>query len=288
MPFFDVTTSENLVIGHIDGAEIFRLTFNPQNFVDNFQKSLPLPEAPKDMKAWVRSVIEQGNTERSQEEINAAVEKAVSGIINIIHVEKTKHIAERIGENLYGILIAVMEDAINAYALESTIELNAQAGKTIDIRQYKKMIQKTHWSRIRDLAGIKQGGARKRKGFVWTKEKKVAFYEKVEALPKYKDKSIWQHLLDALIEQEFDAETITWLRTRPTIKDIPKELFDRAVKTWRKYLADENWNEMKLEDKPRAFEFYHALHLLDYPHSFKYSTLETYYYKGKKLSDKQT
>jgi hypothetical protein len=45
---------------------------------------------------------------------------------------------------------------------------------------------------------------------------------------------------------------------------------------------------MKPEDKPRAFEFYHALRLLEYPQSSKYKTLETYYYEGKNLSDKQT
>jgi hypothetical protein len=284
-PFFDVTTSENMVIGHIDGAEIFRLTFNPQNFIENFFKSM-LSSPPDDLKAWVRSILEQRNIKRSEEEISAETDSVALKIINVIHREKNMHIAEQISENIDRLLIAIMEDAIKAYALESTIELNRQAGKTPPTGQLKEMILKAHWSRIADLAGIKRGGPRKRKGFVWTDEKKVAFYEKVEALPMYRDKPVWQFVLDELIEQEFDAEAITSIKNSPALKGVSEELIDTAIKTWRKYLADENWNEMDPEHKPRAFEFRHALHLLDYPDTFAYSTLETYYYEGKKLSKK--
>jgi hypothetical protein len=91
---------------------------------------------------------------------------------------------------------------------------------------------------------------------------------------------------DVLIEHEFDVETITWLKSRPVLKDFPKQLFDEAVKTWRKYLQDENWKKMKPEDKPRAFEYRHALYLLDYPERFTFATLETQYYAGKKLISK--
>ena len=48
---------------------------------------------------------------------------------------------------------------------------------------------KQQWSRIAAMAGIKQGGARERKGFVWSEEK----------------------------------------------KDVPEELFNGAIKTWRKH-----------------------------------------------------
>lgn len=131
------------------------------------------------------------------------------------------------------------------------------------------------------------GGARKRKGFVWTDKDKIAFFQQVESLPKRENVSYWKYALDQLIEQEFDAETIAWLKSRPVLKDFPEQLFAEAVKVWRKYLESENWNGMRSEDKPLAFEFRHALHLLDYPDEFKYSTLETHYYKGKKLSGAQ-
>jgi hypothetical protein len=285
---FDLILGENVAIAHIDNNEVFRLTFNPQNFIDNFHKSVPIPEPPDGVRENVRSILERTNIKRSEEEIEEAVEKASWEIMKVVSEEKNNHIAACISENLHRLLVAVIEDAVKAYAIEGTIELNKQAGRSIQIGKYKDAILKQHWARIRDLAGIKQGGARERKGFVWTPEKKVAFYKEVESLPKHKGKSIWQFVLDELIEQEFDTETIEWLKSRSYLKAIPEELFDSAVKTWRKYLPDESWSGMRPDDKPRAYEFRHVLHLLGYPDEFTYSTLETYYYEGKKLSDNQT
>jgi hypothetical protein len=216
--FFDVTTNDNTVIGHISGTEFVRLTFYPSNFAENLPKTWPSPKSSESARANVRSMLKEHDPERSDEEINAWADRFNEIMMKAVTEEKAKHIAERISENLDSLLIAVMEDAIKAYGLEGTILLNEQAGRTINISPYKDIILKQHWSRIRDLAGIKQGGARKRKGFVWTNESKMAFYEKVEALPKHKDKSIWQYLLDELIEQGFDADTKAWLRTRPAIK----------------------------------------------------------------------
>jgi len=286
--FFDLTLNENEAIAHIDGNEVFRLTFNPQNFTENFYKSVPIPKPPEGVKKSVRSILEQHNIERSEEEVEAAVREASMEIMKVVYEAKAAHIAARMSENLHRLLVAVIEDAVKAYALDGTIELNKQAGSSIQISLFKDIILKQHWAHIRDLAGIKQGGARERKGFVWTPEKKVAFYKEVESLPKHKGKSVWQFVLDELFEQEFDAETIAWLKSRSYLKALPETLFDSAIKSWRKYLSNENLNKMKPDDKPRVFEFRHALHLLEYPDNFTYSTLETYYYEGKKLSDNQT
>ncbi len=98
--------------------------------------------------------------------------------------------------------------------------------------------------------------------------------------------SFWDYALDKLIEDEFDSLTISQLRERSVKNNISNSLFDKAVKAWRKYLHDENWNEMTDEHKPRAFEFLHALELLDYPKDYKYSTLDTYYYAGRSLHKK--
>lgn len=285
---FDLTLGENVAIAHIDDNEVFRLTFNPQIFTENFYKSVPIPEPPAGVGERIRSIIEQQNIERSDEEIAAAIQEANNHIMKVVHEAKASHIATRITENLHSLLVAVIEDAVKAYAIEGTIELNKQAGRKIPIGQFKDVILKQHWSRIRDLAGIKQGGARERKGFVWTDDKKIAFYEKMESQAKINNKSIWQYALDTLIEQNFDADTISWLKSRPVLQDVPRELFDKAVKTWRKYLESENWRGIKTEDAPRAFEYRYALHVLGYPKEFTCSTLETYYYEGKKLSDNQT
>lgn len=141
---------------------------------------------------------------------------------------------------------------------------------------------------LRRALRVRQGGPRKRKGFVWTKERKITFYRSVNILPKQNGMSVWQFILETLIDQEFDEQTISWLKSRPILKGIPDEIINDAIRKWRKYLPEERWNELKRDDSVRAFEFRHALHLLEYPLEFAYSTLETYYYEGKKLSDKQT
>jgi len=146
----------------------------------------------------------------------------------------------------------------------------------------------TNEQEVKRVLGIKQGGARKRKGFVWTDKEKIAFYKKVESLPKRVNKSYWQYALDILIDQEFDIETITWLKSRPVLRDFPEQLFGEAIKTWRKYLENENWNEMKPEEKPRAFKYRHASSLLNIPDKFTYLTLDKHYYAGRKRSEFST
>jgi hypothetical protein len=161
------------------------------------------------------------------------------------------------------------------------------AGETKKILVEDFLAKHTNEQEVKRALGIKQGGARKRQGFVWTGKEKIAFYQQVESLPKRGSESYWKYALDVLIEQEFDVETLTWLKSRPGVKDFPEQLFDEAVKTWRKYLKSDNWNEMKPEEKPRAFEYRHALYLLSYPDKFKFSTLDKQFYVGKRLSDSQ-
>ena len=156
----------------------------------------------------------------------------------------------------------------------------------------KKLVEeflKRH-GRVKELKQelrITRGGPRKRKGFVWTDKEKIAFYQTVASQPKKGNKSYWQYILDELIEQEFNAETIIWLKSHPAFKNIPKRLFEEAVKTWRKYLLHENWKEMKPEEKPRAFEYRQALDWLNYPDKYTFSTLNRYFYAGKKLYEFQ-
>ncbi len=130
-----------------------------------------------------------------------------------------------------------------------------------------------------------RGGTVPRKGFNWTDEKLVEFYKKVEDLPKIKNKSVWEFAAEKLIEMEFDSETIRWVKSRPAFRDVPDELFNDAVKKWRKYEeVSEIFND---EDKPRFFEFRHALHLLNYPDNFKFNTLRNRYFAGQNLCKNQ-
>lgn len=139
------------------------------------------------------------------------------------------------------------------------------------------------------------GNNRKSEGF-WNEKRMIDFYQTVENLPKVKPKSrtgekpeisFWEYALDKLIEDDFDFHSINLLKTHRNFRGKPTELLDKAIKTWRKYSSEGNWNELRVEEKPRAFEYQHALHLLDFPAEAANSSLETYYYKGKKLSENQ-
>ncbi len=133
--------------------------------------------------------------------------------------------------------------------------------------------------RLKDVLKIKPGGARKRKGFTWTEENKILFYEAVINLPKIKGKSIWHYAFNELMEKDFHYTIISYLKTETEFRSVP-ELFDKAVKTWRKYKDSlENPTE---EDNPDAFERLHALKLLDFPET-KFSTMKRYFGDGKKL-----
>ncbi len=130
---------------------------------------------------------------------------------------------------------------------------------------------------LRDL----RGGVVDKKGFVWTDEIKVRFYKTVEELPKIKNESAWEFAAEQLFEEDFDYETIKWVKSSPAFVNVPESLFDEAIKHWRKYGGVK---EIKVkEHNPRFFEFRHALHLLEYPDKFAFSTLRTRYFEGKKL-----
>ncbi len=163
-------------------------------------------------------------------------------------------------------------------------------------RKWADEVSKLWRKRIAEKISLAPGGNnRKTKGF-WNDERIIEFYRTVENLPKIKPKSLkgkkpevsfWEYALNRLIEDDFDILTINLLKKHQALEGIPATLFDKAVKTWRKHSHNEDWNNIRKEEKPRAFEYYHALHLLGFPIQATYSSLETYYYGGKSLSENQ-
>lgn len=128
---------------------------------------------------------------------------------------------------------------------------------------------------------IKRGGTRPKKGFVWTEEHKKAFYEQVITLPKIKDIPMWEYALNELMEKDFDFYIEEYLKNKTPFKKVPPKLFNEAIKTWKKYKDD--LITIKPSEKPRAFEFRHAVHLLQYT-EIAFSTSVKYFSEGKKLS----
>ena len=129
--------------------------------------------------------------------------------------------------------------------------------------------------------GVQRGGKREKKGFMWTEQNKISFYEQVVQLPKINDKPMWEYAFNELTEKNFNFYIEEYLKTRIEFKTVPKKLFVEAIKTWKKYKDD--LINIKPQDKPRAFEFQHALHILEYP-EITFSTSVKYFTEGKKLS----
>lgn len=140
--------------------------------------------------------------------------------------------------------------------------------------------------KFRGRLNIGAGGKRERKGFTWTNENKIQFWKEVNQLPKLNGQSVWKYIFNELVDVDFDIETQDWLQANPIIRKIPSELFDEAISKLRNYyyLKDISIDE----HKPRYFDFCWALSNLEFPNDYKYSTLKTYFAKGKSLAKRET
>lgn len=296
---YNCQIQEDQVIYSLSGAEIFRMVFNSENctnvFFDKLKSSPSFLKTSQEQKPRIYAAVREVLAEKGQDATDEQIKRIEGEALKILELrllkESIEQATKQVSKNLPQVVVMIWQKILHvmtfsgANTLRDILQLSEQK---FGAEEIKKALFETEWEHLKTLSGISRGGRRARKGFVWTNEKKKAFYKEVESLPEHKGTPIWQFALDELIEQEFDAETIAWLKSRSFLKAIPKELLDSAINTWCKYLPEEAWEEMKPEDKPRAFEFRHALHLLDFPRDFTYSTLESYYYDGKKLSDNQT
>lgn len=285
---YDLEIKENLVIAHIDKTEIFRAEFIPNNFIEKYKIVIQSEKPNERIYNLARDSFEHQGAEKTEEEINQRAEYFNEEILNIVAEEFIGHIAECISNNLPSLVAALLDDAIKGYTINAGIELHNQVGRKFNIEDIKKIVLKTYWSGIAQKAGIKRGGYRGEKGF-WDEEKKINFYEKVEFLPKVKGKNMWKYIFDELVDVDFDSPTQNWLKQRPELQIIPNTLFNEAIGKWRKYYSVREIKENN--EKLRFFEYRLALHLLEYPDEFEYSSLDTYYKQGKiliKNRDSQT
>ncbi len=145
-------------------------------------------------------------------------------------------------------------------------------------KQMKEFIEKPHQETENILLVTARGGSRPRKGFVWKEENKIAFYTQVINLPKIKNKPMWEYALSELMEKDFDFYIEEYLKNKTPFKKVPKQLFGEAIRTWKKY--KDEFRSFPRQEKPRAFEFRHALDLLKYP-EIAFSTAEKYFQEGK-------
>ncbi|MBK7393825.1 MAG: hypothetical protein IPI64_11095 [Chloracidobacterium sp.] len=153
------------------------------------------------------------------------------------------------------------------------------------IEESIKTISNETGKRRRKESGLGPGGWRPRKGFTWSKDSKVAFYEMVTKTPMKNGKTIWEHACKFLIEEGYESDTVQWLLSRPGFENVDRDLFNEAVKGWKKY--DERSEITEDEDKPRFFEYRQALITLGVPDEYKFGTLDNYFRQGRKGSNFQ-
>ena len=281
--FYDLNVQENLVIAQIDGVEFFRVSFIPENFIENF-KLCYVPQEPNEgIYNLIRWRNEQHGLEKTEEEIKEDAWKLKEDIFKIVADAKIRNIAECFTNNLHQLVAAILDDAIKAFTIYGSVELFEEAGEKFPVEEIKKIILKTYWSRIAELAGIKRGGYKGQKGF-WDDKKKIEFCKIVDNLPKVKGAKLWKYIFDELVFVDFDLETQIWLKQRPELKVIPDSLFAEAIEKWRKYNSVREIKDNN--EKLRFFEYRLALHLLEFPDEFEFSSLDTYYKRGKSLIKK--
>lgn len=182
---------------------------------------------------------------------------------------------------IFGLIMEVFGKFLSDVNEDSDVD---QPMYVVEKKELLNLIQTFKQKITKERLGFKKrGGSKKKEGFKWVDDKnKVEFYETVENLPKIKDKPMWEYAFFQLNENDFNFIYIEYLRTQTVFKEVPETIFRKAITTWRNYL--DNFSNPKQEEKPKAFAFEYALHLLEFPET-KYSSLNKYYSQGRKLSE---
>lgn len=186
-------------------------------------------------------------------------------------------------ENFDATFSSCMLRILSTAQIRANKEIRKELGLPLLKKEEMKEYIEAPYRKIENiLLDTAPGGGRPRKGFVWKEENLEAFYKQVINLQKIKGKPMWQYALTELMEKDFDFYIEEYLRQKTPFKNVPPKLFSDAIKTWKKYKDD--FVNIPPEEKPQAFEFQHALYLLNYPKT-TFSTAEKYFSKGKKLSN---
>ncbi len=158
-----------------------------------------------------------------------------------------------------------------------------------EINSFFDKILKVLKQKANRRVGRTHGGSRRKEGkFSWTWENKQLFFKTVESLPKITWSKKEIHIWDFAFNQ-FENGGIDSINSDRRFDQLPEALLKEALSEWKKY-QDSSQN-LKETAKPRMFLFRHALQILEFPESYKFSTFQTHYEAGKKLcaeSDFQT
>jgi hypothetical protein len=210
-------------------------------------------------------------------ESNDFFTKQIDEFTNSVNNYVEKNCVNATSVTVAGLVLEAFTKYINTLIQDNDLEkpITSEDKKQV-LGKFNKFSHKNASKRLE----VKQGGSRPRKGFVWTDECKIKFYETVENLPKIKNKLMWDYAFEKLNEEDFNYKYIDYLKTETAFKTVPNQLFQTAIITWQKY--KDSFIKVKPNEKPLTFALNHALSLLNYPEP-KFSTMKRYYGQGKKL-----
>ncbi|HLL76418.1 MAG TPA: hypothetical protein VK421_14290 [Pyrinomonadaceae bacterium] len=280
----------------VEGFEVLLVLFDPKNFSDALFEKLKLREpfltVSDETRAYIHAQVRRIESEKGREvtdEQMVFIERELIRRIELQFIkESIETAANAVNKNLQKVTELVWEKVIQASsfsggnALRDILNLPYQKFSAKDI---KEALFRDDWERIKPIAGVAHGGARTRKaGFVWDEEKAVQLYQTVEALPRHgaDDLPMWEYAHKMLADNDYDHETILFLKSRPVFQDVPDELLKEAADVWRRY--DESWDSLPPDSSPQAFAFRHACHKLGFPYK-AYNTVRTNYYRGRKVAE---
>lgn len=270
---------ERNVIVLLKGQPIFELLFYPENFNEAFPKEL--------YQSYLTPTVNQARAyyyaERGEDLPEEEFIKAGEHVLVDYLKAETFRVSHELSVRLPEIVSLFIDTAITIIRLGIGNSSGEETSTTLS--EIEKIFE-PRWQMIKkDYLGVTQGGARPRKSkFTWNTTKAAEFYRAVEALPRHgADKlPMWEYARQMLRENDYDHDTIQFLKSRPMFADVSEGLLREAANIWRQH--DENWSSLPPANSPQAFAFRHACRKLGYP-EYAYNTLRTKYYKGKKTAD---
>jgi hypothetical protein len=277
----------------VDNFEVMRVLFDRAHFAqvlfEKLKLSSPFLTISEDQRRQIsegaRKIFAEEGIEGGDEIIRGLEKELLKRVELQVIKENVESAAKRASDNLPDVAAIVWERLMQAVAFSGANDLREvlnMPSEKYSAKDIKDALFRDEWERIKPIAGVAHGGARARKAkFVWDEDKALQFYQTVEALPRYgaDNRPMWEHAREVLRDNDYDHDTIQFLRSRPAFRDVPEELLKEAASVWRQY--DERWDSLPPENSPLAFAFRHACHTLDFPYT-AYNTVRTNYYKGKK------
>lgn len=285
----------NLVVCFLEGAEVFRMMFHAEKYVEILYKTQDTERVFLHLTDEQREQIKEGIQEKSKEigitltdeEMLAIEPRGLRMLGQKLIRDSFQHSANLLNENLPRVAGMILQRIVPANMLAGANQLREllevpEQKRTA--KQIKDSLYNPEWEMIKPFAGVKHGGERKRKetAFTWDKDKARKLFNTVQALPCISKKSLWEYAEEQLRENDYAAEIVTWLQSNPSFIDSPEHLLKEAAKVWRTFV--EEGKNIPAESKPLAFAFRHACYKLGY-FAGKYNTLRTRYYQGKKAQE---